>query len=195
MPLAAAATETQAPKTKSSGKRRGATATAKAAPVAAVAAVQPSAPVAGSTLPPFAADEIEDLMDEVGDIDSATPQRVAERPPVKGPVPSEIEVSAPDDDFDLDLDIDDADAPAPAVAAAPAAPAPSVARAASEVGEADVVLSRVADDSALFRDPSLEIARLAAGDGREIVVPVEIGSGSDVRRFKLSLRLTLTPVD
>ena len=50
--------------------------------------------------------------------------------------------------------------------------------------------------SDLFQDPSLEIAHLAAGQQREIVIPVQIaGEGESFKRYKLSLRLKLDNVD
>jgi len=47
----------------------------------------------------------------------------------------------------------------------------------------------------LFDDPSIEIARLAAGEQREILIPVEIGDRTGTKRFTLSIRLRLDPVD
>jgi signal recognition particle receptor subunit beta len=179
---AAAAAPAPAATAKASGKRGRSTVAVPAAPVA-VATATPSAPPA-SVLAPFAADEIEDLMDEVGEAEAA-PAPVAERPSTARPVPSEIELPpvADDDDFDLDLE---ADEPEPSRIVTPPTPPRR---------DAEVRLTEVAADAELFRDPSLEIARLAAGEGREIVVPVELGSGNAVKRFKLSLKLTLTPVD
>ncbi len=57
-------------------------------------------------------------------------------------------------------------------------------------------LTEVADDDhSLFEDPTLDVARLAAGHAKEIVVPVELGEGTEMRRFKLSVTLKLDPVD
>jgi hypothetical protein len=61
--------------------------------------------------------------------------------------------------------------------------------------EDTVVLEEIAQPSELFEDPTLDVARLAAGEAREIVVPVEIAEGTAVRRFKLSIRLKLDPLD
>ena len=61
--------------------------------------------------------------------------------------------------------------------------------------DAVIELTEVADDRSLFEDPLLDVARLAAGEAKEIVVPVEIGEGASVRRFKLSLTLRLDPVE
>ncbi len=61
--------------------------------------------------------------------------------------------------------------------------------------ENTVVLDEIAQPSELFEDPTLDVARLTAGEAREIVVPVEIAEGTAVRRFKLSIRLKLDPLD
>ena len=54
----------------------------------------------------------------------------------------------------------------------------------------EVTLTEALDDQELFNDPGLEVARLAAGEARDVIIPVEIGT----RRFKLSLRLRLDDV-
>ena len=57
-------------------------------------------------------------------------------------------------------------------------------------------LTDVVGNDELFDDPALDIARLAAGDEREIIVPVELGeAGKALRRFTLTIRLRLDPVD
>lgn len=61
--------------------------------------------------------------------------------------------------------------------------------------ERTVLLTTPARDEDLFDDPSLEIARLGAGEAREIEVPVELVEGSARRRFKLSIRLRLDPAE
>jgi mutual gliding-motility protein MglA len=66
---------------------------------------------------------------------------------------------------------------------------------ADALDDGTVVLEEIAGREELFEDPDLEIARLASGDSKEIVVPVEIVEGTTVRRFKLSLRLRLDPLD
>jgi signal recognition particle receptor subunit beta len=58
-----------------------------------------------------------------------------------------------------------------------------------------VVLTELASDRDLFEDPDVEVARLDSLEDREIVVPVEVGEGNEKRRFKLSIRLHLDPVD
>jgi signal recognition particle receptor subunit beta len=66
---------------------------------------------------------------------------------------------------------------------------------AAETPEADLTLTDVASNDDLFADPSLEIAQLADGQAREIIVPVLLGEGVSVRRFKLAIRLRLDAVD
>jgi signal recognition particle receptor subunit beta len=61
--------------------------------------------------------------------------------------------------------------------------------------EETIVLTEVAGAADLFDDPNLEVANLAPGEAREIVVPVQLGEGSAVRRFALSIRLRLDPVE
>jgi hypothetical protein len=67
--------------------------------------------------------------------------------------------------------------------------------AAPRAEDGTVVLEEVAGAKELFEDPSLDVARLSTGEAREILVPVEIVEGAAVRRFKLSLRLRLDPLD
>jgi hypothetical protein len=61
--------------------------------------------------------------------------------------------------------------------------------------EEEVLLTEVASSDDLFNDPGLDIARLGAGEQREILVPVQLGEGREARRFKLSIRLRLDPAD
>jgi hypothetical protein len=77
----------------------------------------------------------------------------------------------------------------------PAAAAPPEEKPAERVDDETVLLSEVARDEDLFRDPTLEVATLATGEAREILVPVELRDGAAVRRFKLSVRLRLDPLD
>jgi len=62
-------------------------------------------------------------------------------------------------------------------------------------GERAVLLTEVASDHDLFEDPGVEVARLDGLQDREIVVPIEVGMGHAKRRFTLSIRLHLDPVD
>jgi len=61
--------------------------------------------------------------------------------------------------------------------------------------ESDVLLTEVASDEDLFSDPSLEIAHLADGQAREIIVPVVLGEGPSARRYKLAIRLRLDAIE
>jgi signal recognition particle receptor subunit beta len=61
--------------------------------------------------------------------------------------------------------------------------------------EGDLTLTDVASNDDLFADPSLEVAQLADGQAREIIVPVMLGDGPSARRFKLAIRLRLDAVD
>jgi hypothetical protein len=61
--------------------------------------------------------------------------------------------------------------------------------------ERDLLLTEVATDDDLFSDPGLEIAHLADGQAREIIVPVMLGEGRFARRYKLAIRLRLDPVE
>jgi len=59
-----------------------------------------------------------------------------------------------------------------------------------------VKLTEVVGDKELFEDPSLDIARMAAGQEREILIPVEFKDGEKaLHRFKLSVKLRLDQVD
>jgi len=106
--------------------------------------------------------------------------------------------------------------PRPAAVRAPAAPVPVAPVAyeppavASEPAEtwdlgtvdepaledaAPPALSEPLRESDLFDDPSVEVARLAAGERREILIPVELGERAGKKRFTLSIQLRLDPVD
>ena len=107
--------------------------------------------------------------------------------------------------FELDRGFDpDWTAEAPAMEAVPMEavmePSRAPARAMAELDSAppmaaEVMLTDVAWGASLFTDPDLEVARLIPGDAREISVPVEVGEGGQLRRFVLTLRLTLSPTD
>ncbi len=88
-------------------------------------------------------------------------------------------------------------APAPAAeeVLVPIAPFPIPSPEAADGSGEDVLLTELASDADLFSDPSLEVARLADGQAREIVVPVMLGEGPAARRYKLAIRLRLDAVD
>ena len=80
----------------------------------------------------------------------------------------------------------------PEAESAPDADAP----AGDETAPSEVTLTEVVKDSELFEDPSLDIAKMASGQEREILIPVELKDGeSEARRFKLSIKLRLDRVD
>jgi signal recognition particle receptor subunit beta len=137
-------------------------------------------------------------------------------PPAADPAPQPTWQPAPPNssDFEVDRGFDpewsDFEAPVStppvvekAVHAAPRAddlvpiapfPLPELEDAAAN-SETDLTLTEVASNDDLFSDPSLEIAQLADGQAREIIVPVMLGEGVSVRRFKLAIRLRLDAVD
>jgi hypothetical protein len=97
----------------------------------------------------------------------------------------------------------DAPAPSEPVAAAPAPGGepemepeePGITAGSEQPAGPEVTLTEVVDDDDLFEDPNLEVARLEAGQLREIIIPIEIeGDGKAVQRFKLSIRLQLDPL-
>ncbi len=62
--------------------------------------------------------------------------------------------------------------------------------------QAGVALTELATDQDLFEDPGLEVAQVASGVERSIVIPVELGDAdTEKRRFKLTIQLRLDPVD
>jgi signal recognition particle receptor subunit beta len=130
----------------------------------------------------YATQEIDDLVGEVQAADLPTPDVTPEIPIVDAaPTPTEEA-------------IDDAEAAAPPMATQE--PDDTATVDAGEAGDAEITLTEVASDDDLFDDPNLEVARLAAGQAREIVIPVEVGDAdTGIRRYKLGLRLRLDPVD
>ena len=86
-------------------------------------------------------------------------------------------------------------APVAEIPVAPVEPEAPRAETRAESMEEEVLLTEVASDHELFEDPSLDIARLGTGEQREILVPVQLGEGPAARRFKLSIRLRLDPID
>jgi len=165
----------------------------------------------GQTLSGFEETEIASLIEEVAE---EKPQErademalsIPETEPRVEPTPAETEPAfAEEPPFEIDRPFDPewaereppqpdeptgASAPDEATLVLPEAPA------GEEAGsERTVLLTEVARDSDLFEDPSVEVARLRPGDTREIEVPVELVEGEARRRFRLSVRLRLDPVD
>jgi hypothetical protein len=74
---------------------------------------------------------------------------------------------------------------------------PDFGRPAAALGaQPQITLTEVAGDDDLFNDPSLAVARMAPGDTREILVPVELADPKrGVKRLKLSVRIRLDSAD
>ena len=53
----------------------------------------------------------------------------------------------------------------------------------------------VASRSAVATDAAVDVTRLAAGEAREISMPIEFRDGKTVRRFRLTVRLRLDPAE
>jgi len=132
--------------------------------------------------PRFAEAEIDDLVSEVqtsgaGQVDMAPPEF---------DIPPPVEPSAPQEEADFAAEL----------AGETAEPAEPGDAAGESMEPAELTLTEVAEDDDLFNDPNLEVARLASGEAREIVIPVEVGDeASGCRRYKLSLKLRLDSVD
>ncbi len=157
----------------------------------AMAAASATAPTETTqAVPSFAATEIDDLMNEVqeaprftgnGETEVSVPvvsaPTVETEPPVQtqAETPPETEPVAETSDIVSNVEV--------AVEATPS-------------DDPTVALTDALSDGDLFNDPSLEVANLAPGDVREIVIPVVVGQeDAAVRRFKLSVRLRLDPVE
>ncbi|HET9298662.1 MAG TPA: hypothetical protein VFO11_01880 [Candidatus Polarisedimenticolaceae bacterium] len=191
---------------------------AQVAPVAPVAQVAPPSEADFS----FDAAEVDVLVDEVQEAppawqpaeapapwqtDMGAPEEDAAEPWAAGATPAvdvledapleAVPLTEPEEwnapppgAYELDRGFDPAWADGPPAELAPApAPVPAPAMA------AEVLLADLARGTSLFADPDLEVARLGVGTAREVQVPVELEAGGQVRRFVLSLRLTLTPAD
>jgi signal recognition particle receptor subunit beta len=142
-------------------------------PLSPMAPPRRSAPQPEEPISSFAEAEIDGLVDEVADIETPPVPRPAEEGRWMGDLPGDAEAAAP-------------------VWAPPSARSEHLS---TESAESDVRLTHVASNDDLFSDPSLEIAKMAAGQSREILVPVMLGEGASARRFKLAIRLRLDPVD
>jgi signal recognition particle receptor subunit beta len=60
-----------------------------------------------------------------------------------------------------------------------------------ESDDTEVVLKDLADDTSLFQDPDLDVTSMQAGEERELLIPVRLGSGTEVQNFKLTVRMRL----
>ena len=174
--------------------------TAAAKPTAAKpAAAQPAAPAAAVSAPVAA--ETPARIPLANAATAVTPQPAIPVAPAAEPVTAAVEQPAApafeESEIDdlvsevqaSDLGVSGETAEAPTEVDVPLAPVESVG---SPVDiSAEITLTEAVDDQELFGDPSLEIARLEAGQTQDVIIPVEVGT----RRFKLSLRLQLDAVD
>ena len=64
-----------------------------------------------------------------------------------------------------------------------------------QASEDEVLLKDVATDEDLFNAANLDVATMASGEVREIVIPIQLDSGAGLKPFKLSVRLKLDPAD
>ena len=149
----------------------------------------------------FAAAEIDDLVGEVEDIQDVAPTLSATEEPeaisIEDPQDSRADEPEGVPEIQLKADVTPSETLSETSIEAPrievnVEAVPGEDREES-TSESTVDLLSVSD---LFQDSSLEIAHLAAGQQREIVIPVQIaGEGESFKRYKLSLRLKLDNVD
>ena len=220
-----AAVLTDAPPFAKSASVTNAPAASSATPAAARGAGKPGAkdlphvaPSPTSSLPAFDAHEINGLVDEVEEVGDPSPAPPHEAGTwMGGPEPVDLPVAAdiapqramhapvedlrakspaPPGGFEVDRGFDPAWG---STAGAPASIAVSSDEGAAEpmaaAADPDMLLTEIASNDDLFSDPSLEIAHLKDGQGREIVVPVVLGEGPNAKRYKLAIRLRLQAVD
>ncbi len=163
-------------------------------PAMAAASATPTAETTPA-VPSFAATEIDDLMDEVqeaprftgnGETEVSVP--VVTAPTVETEATEATEAATDSEDALQDVE--------PAGETSGIVSNVQVAVEATPSDDPTVALTDVLSDGDLFNDPSLEVASLAPGDAREIIIPVVVGQeDTAVRRFKLSVRLRLDPVE
>jgi signal recognition particle receptor subunit beta len=172
--------------------------TPKMPPEPPMVPVQPSAVASEgeSSAPPF---EIDHGIDPEWAADAPpaiVPDLEPSAPEIPGPPPMEAPAET-DADGAWDLgSVDDVPStideptpePLPPVASTPPPPV--------EPTDAMPDLTEVVGDRDMFDDPSIDVARMVAGEEREIVVPLEIEEpDKTVQRFKLSIRLRMDPVE
>lgn len=149
----------------------------------------------------FGADEIDGLVGEVQETADVSPALSAtdEQDDVSVVEPQDSPAEEPEEVPEIQLEADVS--PSETVSEPPLVDTDEMPRIEVNVQavpgeESTPEAAEVLSDTDLFRDPSLEIAHLAAGQQREIVIPVQIaGEGESFKRYKLSLRLKLDPVD
>jgi hypothetical protein len=149
----------------------------------------------------FASEEIEGLVGEVEDVPDGPPPLSAKEEPIESPLVEVQESSAdePQEVPEIQLGSDatpEEGAETASLGAADETPRIEVNVEAIPGEDKTPEGAEILSDADLFQDPTLEIAHLAAGEQREIVIPVQIaGEGESFQRYKLSLRLRLDPVD
>jgi signal recognition particle receptor subunit beta len=146
--------------------------------------------------PAFGADQLDDLIDEVQAAQAPMPEPPT---PMAGDATPSGEESMPTEDLTPSEEIIP---PEELVTTTHEPPSMVEERPVAEPEQTDtsspteITLTEVAGDDELFNDPSLEVARMAAGEAREIIIPVEVGDErTGMRRYKLALKLRLDPVD
>lgn len=117
----------------------------------------------------FGEDELDGLVDEVQSAGGSM-EDVASEPP------ADVDrLAAPSEEIPIEIEDEDEQVVA---------------------ADSEITLTEAARDDDLFNDPNLEVARLGAGQTREILIPLEVGDEQvGLRRFKLALRLHLDPAD
>lgn len=77
------------------------------------------------------------------------------------------------------------------IAAAPEVVAAAKRAAAAEVSAASISAVAVDNSDPLFNEPGVEATRLRPGQPQEILIPLEVDSGTGVQRFRLTVRLEI----
>ncbi len=150
-------------------------------------------------VPSFAATEIDDLMNEVqeaprftgnGETEVSVPVVSASTVETETPAQTHAETPTETETEPVVPDVE------PLAETTGIVSNVEVAVEATPSDDPTVALTDALSDGDLFNDPSLEVANLAPGDVREIIIPVVVGQeDAAVRRFKLSVRLRLDPVE
>ncbi len=65
----------------------------------------------------------------------------------------------------------------------------------AEIDTGSTSFGRSSSGTAVATEPTVDVTRLTTNESREITVPVELKDGKAVRRFRLSIKLRLDPVD
>jgi len=156
-----------------------------------------STPTDGSAAPAFEIDHGADPDWSVGPEKPSTPTDDLPAPPVPETPAIDDPPAGNDDGGVWDLgSIDDPPAASVDRVALPTEVPVVEPNTPDEVSEELPRLTESMPDSDLFETAGLDVARLAAGEEREIVIPLEVEeSDRTVQRFKLSIRLRMEPID